>query len=127
MHFSFQIVSGCYHFCNCFLNAFLLIPTNMGNLVELRTFDLTSCVLAVFLFNVSQVVTFWEGEIVDTKNYTFYTGKWEASYVSFCRSLLFFLFNNGPFFIKSMICNSLHGKLENWLNSFPPFEQAWGW
>ncbi|KAH1265666.1 Glucose-induced degradation protein 4 [Glycine max] len=25
------------------------------------------------------VVTFWEGEIVDTKNYTFFTGKWEAS------------------------------------------------
>ncbi|KAL9256346.1 Glucose-induced degradation protein 4-like protein, partial [Drosera capensis] len=25
------------------------------------------------------VVTFWEGEIVDTKNYTFYTGKWEAT------------------------------------------------
>ncbi|KAJ6750197.1 hypothetical protein OIU85_000798 [Salix viminalis] len=24
------------------------------------------------------VVTFWEGEIVDGKNYTFYTGKWEA-------------------------------------------------
>ncbi|KAG2690616.1 hypothetical protein I3843_09G191700 [Carya illinoinensis] len=24
------------------------------------------------------VVTFWEGEIVDTKNYTFFTGKWEA-------------------------------------------------
>lgn len=29
-----------------------------------------------------QVVTFWEGEIVDTKNYTFFTGKWEASYVT---------------------------------------------
>ncbi|KAG6427543.1 hypothetical protein SASPL_111789 [Salvia splendens] len=25
------------------------------------------------------VVTFWEGEIVDTKNYTFYTGKWGAT------------------------------------------------
>ncbi|XP_011014823.1 PREDICTED: glucose-induced degradation protein 4 homolog [Populus euphratica] len=25
------------------------------------------------------VVTFWEGEIVDGKNYTFFTGKWEAS------------------------------------------------
>ncbi|KAL8140654.1 hypothetical protein V2J09_006675 [Rumex salicifolius] len=25
------------------------------------------------------VVTFWEGEIVDTKNHTFFTGKWEAS------------------------------------------------
>ncbi|KAL2320037.1 hypothetical protein Fmac_029006 [Flemingia macrophylla] len=25
------------------------------------------------------VVTFWEGEIVDTKNYTFFTGKWEAT------------------------------------------------
>jgi hypothetical protein len=25
------------------------------------------------------VVTFWEGEIVDNKNYTFYTGKWEAT------------------------------------------------
>ncbi|CAK9178831.1 unnamed protein product, partial [Ilex paraguariensis] len=24
------------------------------------------------------VVTFWEGEIVDTKNHTFFTGKWEA-------------------------------------------------
>ncbi|KAF8007378.1 hypothetical protein BT93_K1398 [Corymbia citriodora subsp. variegata] len=24
------------------------------------------------------VVTFWEGEIVDGKNYTFFTGKWEA-------------------------------------------------
>ncbi|CAI0471866.1 unnamed protein product [Linum tenue] len=24
------------------------------------------------------VVTFWEGEIVDIKNYTFFTGKWEA-------------------------------------------------
>jgi len=30
-----------------------------------------------------QVVTFWEGEIVDGKNYTFFTGKWEASYVHF--------------------------------------------
>lgn len=29
----------------------------------------------------SQVVTFWEGEIVDTKNYTFFTGKWGATYV----------------------------------------------
>lgn len=28
-----------------------------------------------------QVVTFWEGEIVDMKNYTFFTGKWEATYV----------------------------------------------
>nr|POF18230.1 glucose-induced degradation protein 4 like [Quercus suber] len=27
------------------------------------------------------VVTFWEGEIVDTINYTFFTGKWEATYV----------------------------------------------
>ncbi|CAK9149269.1 unnamed protein product, partial [Ilex paraguariensis] len=26
----------------------------------------------------SPVVTFWEGEIVDTKNHTFFTGKWEA-------------------------------------------------
>ncbi|KAK7859791.1 glucose-induced degradation protein 4 like protein [Quercus suber] len=25
------------------------------------------------------VVTFWEGEIVDTINYTFFTGKWEAT------------------------------------------------
>ncbi|XP_020103659.1 glucose-induced degradation protein 4 homolog [Ananas comosus] len=25
------------------------------------------------------VVTFWEGEIVDAKNYTFFTGKWEAT------------------------------------------------
>uniref|UniRef100_A0A7N0VEA7 Glucose-induced degradation protein 4 homolog n=1 Tax=Kalanchoe fedtschenkoi TaxID=63787 RepID=A0A7N0VEA7_KALFE len=25
------------------------------------------------------VITFWEGEIVDTKNFTFYTGKWEAA------------------------------------------------
>ncbi|KAL9264868.1 hypothetical protein AKJ16_DCAP08704, partial [Drosera capensis] len=25
------------------------------------------------------VVTFWEGEIVDTKTYTFYTGEWEAA------------------------------------------------
>jgi hypothetical protein len=25
------------------------------------------------------VVTFWEGEIVDAKNYTFFTGKWDAS------------------------------------------------
>lgn len=25
------------------------------------------------------VVTFWEGEIVDTKNYMFFTGKWEAT------------------------------------------------
>ncbi|ERN07979.1 hypothetical protein AMTR_s00012p00253320 [Amborella trichopoda] len=24
------------------------------------------------------VVTFWEGEIVDNKNYTFFTGKWDA-------------------------------------------------
>lgn len=30
-----------------------------------------------------QVVTFWEGEIVDSKNYTFFTGKWEATYVHF--------------------------------------------
>ncbi|KAM5560190.1 hypothetical protein ABKV19_021384, partial [Rosa sericea] len=27
----------------------------------------------------SMVVTFWEGEIVDTKNYTFFTEKWEAT------------------------------------------------
>ncbi|PRQ43201.1 putative vacuolar import/degradation protein Vid24 [Rosa chinensis] len=26
------------------------------------------------------VVTFWEGEIVDTKNYTFFTEKWEATH-----------------------------------------------
>uniref|UniRef100_A0A0C9QVG0 TSA: Wollemia nobilis Ref_Wollemi_Transcript_5910_1222 transcribed RNA sequence n=1 Tax=Wollemia nobilis TaxID=56998 RepID=A0A0C9QVG0_9CONI len=25
------------------------------------------------------VVTFWEGEIVDNRNYTFFTGKWEAT------------------------------------------------
>ncbi|PWA87762.1 vacuolar import/degradation protein Vid24 [Artemisia annua] len=25
------------------------------------------------------VVTFWEGEIVDTKNYTFFTNKWKAT------------------------------------------------
>ncbi|PKU72802.1 glucose-induced degradation protein 4 homolog [Dendrobium catenatum] len=25
------------------------------------------------------VVTFWEGELIDAKNYTFYTGKWEAT------------------------------------------------
>jgi hypothetical protein len=30
-------------------------------------------------WNWLQVVTFWEGEIVDNKNYTFYTGKWEAT------------------------------------------------
>lgn len=28
---------------------------------------------------VLQVVTFWEGEIVDNRNYTFYTGQWDAS------------------------------------------------
>ncbi|KAJ0028700.1 hypothetical protein Pint_35384 [Pistacia integerrima] len=33
----------------------------------------------LIVFNDVQVVTFWEGEIVDTKNYTFYTGKWEAA------------------------------------------------
>ncbi|KAM5560188.1 hypothetical protein ABKV19_021382 [Rosa sericea] len=31
------------------------------------------------LLSVGQVVTFWEGEIVDTKNYTFFTEKWEAT------------------------------------------------
>lgn len=31
----------------------------------------------------NQVVTFWEGEIVDIKNYTFFTNKWEATYDSF--------------------------------------------
>ncbi|KAK9158844.1 hypothetical protein Scep_005418 [Stephania cephalantha] len=30
-------------------------------------------------FADTPVVTFWEGEIVDTKNYTFFTGKWEAT------------------------------------------------
>ena len=35
------------------------------------------------ILHVCQVVTFWEGEIVDTKNYTFFTGKWEATYVPF--------------------------------------------
>ncbi|XP_057512551.1 uncharacterized protein LOC130794621 isoform X2 [Actinidia eriantha] len=34
---------------------------------------------ACTLLSVGQVVTFWEGEIVDTKNYTFFTGKWEAT------------------------------------------------
>jgi len=48
------------------------------------------------------VVTFWEGEIVDTKNYTFHTGKWEATpeddirhwskFPSFSPLLIFFLF-----------------------------------
>jgi hypothetical protein len=33
-------------------------------------------------------VTFWEGEIVDAKNYTFFTGKWEASWV-----FMFFLYH----------------------------------
>ncbi|KAH0458462.1 hypothetical protein IEQ34_013777 [Dendrobium chrysotoxum] len=27
---------------------------------------------------VNLVVTFWDGELIDAKNYTFYTGKWEA-------------------------------------------------
>ncbi|KAL5226833.1 hypothetical protein ABZP36_015098 [Zizania latifolia] len=31
------------------------------------------------LLSAGRVVTFWEGEIVDAKNYTFFTGKWEAS------------------------------------------------
>ncbi|TXG58649.1 hypothetical protein EZV62_016478 [Acer yangbiense] len=34
------------------------------------------------------VVTFWEGEIVDTKNYTFFTDKWEATYVPFFLSFI---------------------------------------
>lgn len=33
----------------------------------------------MFICSSSQVVTFWEGEIVDTKNYTFFTGKWGAT------------------------------------------------
>ncbi|XP_040372891.1 uncharacterized protein LOC112194134 [Rosa chinensis] len=33
----------------------------------------------VTLLSVGQVVTFWEREIVDTKNYTFFTEKWEAT------------------------------------------------
>lgn len=38
----------------------------------------TFCPIFVVAF---QVITFWEGEIVDTKNYTFFTGKWGATYV----------------------------------------------
>uniref|UniRef100_A0A2P2JWE5 Glucose-induced degradation protein 4 homolog n=1 Tax=Rhizophora mucronata TaxID=61149 RepID=A0A2P2JWE5_RHIMU len=36
------------------------------------------------------VITFWEGEIVDGTNYTFFTGNWEATYV--------------PFFYCSILC-----------------------
>lgn len=44
----------------------------------------------VVVNDIFQVVTFWEGEIVDTKNYTFYTGKWEAAYaLSFFLSFFF--------------------------------------
>lgn len=50
-----------------------------------------------------QVVTFWEGEIVDTKNYTFFTGKWEATYV-----LNFF-----HFFFKNLAVNDSDGGQSN--------------
>jgi hypothetical protein len=44
--------------------------------------ECTCSYVTLFSYDVCQVVTFWEGEIVDGKNYTFFTGKWEASYVS---------------------------------------------
>merc|ERR1712093_633852 len=28
------------------------------------------------------VVTFWEGEIIDNRNFTFYTGRWDATHSS---------------------------------------------
>ncbi|KAK2419825.1 glucose-induced degradation protein [Trifolium repens] len=33
----------------------------------------------IMMYGQFLVVTFWEGEIDDTKNYTFFTGKWEAA------------------------------------------------
>ncbi|KAG5550274.1 hypothetical protein RHGRI_015286 [Rhododendron griersonianum] len=38
-----------------------------------------SCYLVFILDAWAWVVTFWEGEIVDAKNHTFFTGKWEAT------------------------------------------------
>ncbi|OEL19185.1 hypothetical protein BAE44_0019797, partial [Dichanthelium oligosanthes] len=47
-------------------------PVSNSFVLPLRLLNLMLCIQ-------DKVVTFWEGEIVDAKNYTFFTGKWEAS------------------------------------------------
>lgn len=48
----------------------------------MHNFFVNSFNILIIFCDGFQVVTFWEGEIVDTKNYTFYTDKWEATYFS---------------------------------------------
>lgn len=95
--FSYMIRILYAYLCAC---AFICIRVNMSSTFALVliwkfgriciNFFVVSSNL--FFLGCLQVVTFWEGEIVDTKNYTFYTGKWEATYYSLCLSL-FFLFS----------------------------------
>ncbi|KAB5519911.1 hypothetical protein DKX38_024230 [Salix brachista] len=57
----------------CYLVLFFQVNDGLVNIQNVLAVMFTLC-----SYDVCQVVTFWEGEIVDGKNYTFYTGKWEA-------------------------------------------------
>lgn len=60
----------------CYLVLFFQVNDGLVNIQ-----NVLAVMFTLFSYDVCQVVTFWEGEIVDGKNYTFYTGKWEALYV----------------------------------------------
>uniref|UniRef100_A0A453DWX6 Glucose-induced degradation protein 4 homolog n=2 Tax=Aegilops tauschii subsp. strangulata TaxID=200361 RepID=A0A453DWX6_AEGTS len=60
------------------------------------------------------VVTFWEGEIVDAKNYTFFTGKWEASAEDDVRH-----WSKFPSFTPLLVTNCL-----NWCGQQHEFENV---
>lgn len=72
-----DLIKGMHGFCK--MLPFFLLQV-YGGLVNMQ--NVLAVMFTLFSYDVCQVVTFWEGEIVDGKNYTFFTGKWEASYVS---------------------------------------------
>lgn len=83
------------------------------SVIKLRLFQLVSCLWYV------QVVTFWEGEIVDNKNYTFFTGKWEAMYDFFFHLLAVIKFFHEVMWIRGNCKKQLHFLLNSWFQNHP--------
>ncbi|MFS7975828.1 hypothetical protein Hanom_Chr10g00885281 [Helianthus anomalus] len=58
----------------------LLAVCLLGSKRRIRDFQILCTWVELWALDLGSVVTFWEGEVVDAKNYAFFTNKWKATY-----------------------------------------------
>ncbi|KAF5810258.1 putative vacuolar import/degradation protein Vid24 [Helianthus annuus] len=51
----------------------------LGSKRSIKDFQILCTWVELLALDLGSVVTFWEGEVVDTKNYAFFTNKWKAT------------------------------------------------